>query len=115
MAPNKVLEFGDLRAKASLYARSKRNGLKVAFAQSDNTLYVKFAGYLPGSDRWKRELRTAIKDVIQTQPRMEGQIAVAVRAKGFEDADAGIVGAILKQWEQTGEVERQRDGSWKLN
>jgi hypothetical protein len=113
-ARDKVLEFGDLRARASVMARSKKLGIKVLLAEHGPKLYVKFGGWLPESDRWKAEVRAGIRDTVTTQPRNEIQVAVALRAKGLNDVDAGVVGAILKQMEQAGEVARGRDGSWGL-
>jgi hypothetical protein len=110
----KVLEFGDTRARPSVYARAKKLGLRVLFAESGNTLYVKFGGWAPDSERWKALVRAAIREVVTTQPRNEIQIAVALRATGVNDVDAGTVGAILKQMEQSGDVQRQRDGSWAM-
>lgn len=110
----KALEFGDLRARASVHVRAKKLGMRVLTAEQGNTLYVKFGGWMPSTDGWRAQVRAAINEVVRTQPRNEVQIAVAVRAQGLNDVDAGIVGTILKQMEQEGAVQRQRDGSWAI-
>lgn len=109
-----VLQFSDLRARNSLSVRSRKLGMKILFAEQANTLYVQFAGWSPDSEKWKALVREGILDVIQTQPRSPIQIATALRAKHINDVDAGLVDAILKQLEQSGEVLRGRDGSWSV-
>lgn len=113
-AKSQVLEFGDARAKASVYSRATKLGMKVEFAERGVALYVRFGGWKPDSEQWRKLARVAILEAIKTQPRMVIQVTNAVRATGLNDVDAGTIDAILKQMEQEGTVARQRDGSWAL-
>lgn len=110
--PGQLLKFGDARAKTSLWSRSRKLGMKLMYAEHEGSMYVKFAGWAPDSERGKQIVRAKIMEVLQTNPRTEIQLAVELRKQGLTDMDAATAGAILKQMEQLGQTSRKADGTW---
>lgn len=112
--PGQVLAFEHPRAKPSVGARSRKLGLRVEMAELDGKLYVRFAGFAPDSDRYKKLLRDKLLAAVAEQERNEVQLAVELRKQpGMADVDAGTIHAVLCQMEQGKMVQRMRDGSWK--
>lgn len=112
--PRPGLKFGDPRAKASIYARAKRMGLRVIFAIAGNELYVRMEGRADDDTREKR--RIAIRRMLASGAALSYiQIANKLRADGDLTVDAQTVDAIMVQMMRAGDVIRQESGAWKAS
>lgn len=110
------LEFTDVKAKPSVYARAKKLGYRVAFAEDKGRLYVRFDGLV--SDDKKALRRKAIIEVL-SKPAGTAlkyiEITNRLRAAGDELLEAATVDAILCQMLKTGEVIKTDAAAWRLN
>jgi hypothetical protein len=111
--PGKALRFGDVRAKASVYARAKKRGLRVSFAESAGALYVRFDGSSDADVRKSR--RDHIVVALRLGPMSAIQIAKRLREAGDASVDAQLVEAILGQMLKASEVvKRDNDNTWAM-
>lgn len=111
--PRPGLKFGDPRAKASLWNRAKKLGLRISFAFSSDELYVRMDGRV--DDNLRETRRSAIKKLLANgQAWTYLQIAARLREGGDASVDAQTVDAIMVQLMRTGDVIRQDGGAWKI-
>lgn len=111
--PRPVLKFGDIKAKPSLYARSKKLLIRVAFAETADGLYVRYEGRVDEESREKR--RVSILAILKPGTAFSYiEIANKLRAQGDTTVDAGTVDAIMLQLMKAGKVVRQDGGAWRI-
>jgi hypothetical protein len=106
----KALKFGDVRAKASLYARGKKLGLRLSFAIFGTDLYVRFDGRVDDDIRGSRRAR--IQEALKNGPRSAGELLNAIREKGDVTIDLPTTEAILAQMVRGGELVKREDGKY---
>lgn len=93
--PGQALKFDDVKAKASVYARSKKKGLKVSFAELNGALYVRLDGRVEDDVRKRR--REQIVAALKKGPLTHFALASRMREAGDGSIDAVMVETILTQ------------------
>lgn len=63
-----LLVFGDIKARASIYARAKKLQMALEYAESGGKLYVRFAGLLPDHPDFKSQRRDRIMAALPGTP-----------------------------------------------
>lgn len=111
--PGQALRFADTRARAALYARAKKKGLKVSFAESNGSLYVRLDGRV--DDDVHKTRRDQIVAALKRGPLGHIQIAAKLREGGDSTVDAQLVETILGQLLRDGVVVKRESGDWTLS
>src|SRR5260370_12736875 len=94
-APGQVLRFSDMRAKPSIYARAKKKGMRVSFAEDAGLLYVRYDGSTEDDTRTTR--REQILHALKLGPLNGIRIATKLREAGDAAGDAPLVARSLEQ------------------
>lgn len=110
--PRPGLEFGNVKAQASVYQRAKKKNLRVVFAVSGERLYVRMEGRY--DDNIREQRRTAIKRILLVGPMTYIPITNKLREGGDLSVQASEVDPLLNVMMKAGEVIRQEGGAWKL-
>ena len=106
----KGLKFSDERAKASVWARAKRLGLRVSYAVDGKDLYVRLDGRI--DDDLKGSRRARILEALKNGPRSAGELLNSIREKGDATIDLPTVEAILSQMVRGGDLVKQDGGKY---
>lgn len=108
-----ALRFPDARAKASVFVRARKKGLKVVCAEAPDGLYVRIE---PGSDQVgevrRERIHAALKKFGAATPV---QLSGSLRSQGDLTIDAQTVATILSQMARLGVVVAGEGNLWKLN
>lgn len=106
--PGKYLKFGDLRARVSLLARSKKLGIRLLFGEQDNTLWVTLAkAELTTEGKSEESPRKTLADVVMDAIRQKrttaGEILTFVRSAGAAGGVGltqidGVLAALRRQF-----------------
>jgi hypothetical protein len=111
--PGRALKFGDARARVALTSRAKKMGLRISFAISGDSLYVRLDGGV--TEDVKATRRGRIKEALKFGTQTAMHITNHLREKGDSSIDVNLTESILLQMLRTGDLIRQEDGRWKLN
>lgn len=108
-----LLRFGDTRARAAVQVRARKKGLRISFAESGGSLFVRLDG--SASKDLHETRREAIKHILRTQPMTAMRLAAKMRDSGDPAATGPLVESILLQMLKAAEVVRQEGDTWALN
>ena len=111
--PGMALKFGDVRVRSSLYARAKKKGLRISFAESGGALYLRFDDRM--DDDVKAGRRKEILMALMVGPATSAKIAVVMRDKGDRNVDGALVEVSCAQMQRAGELVKMECGAWALN
>jgi hypothetical protein len=109
-----VLRFGDVRAKASVYARAQKKGLRVSFAESGGALYVRLDGRK--DDDIKAARREKIVQALKGGVSLNAiRLSVKLREGGDTTIDGQTVEAICAQMVREGSLIKRETGEYAIN
>lgn len=111
--PGHVLKFSDLRARASVVARSKKKGMRVSFAERGSELFVRFDG--SSKEDADNSRKGKIREILKAGPLTYLKVCNKLREGGDTLVDAPLTELILLQLFKAGEVIRQEGGAFALN
>jgi len=106
------LKFSDVRARPSVWARSRKKQLKVAFVEKGGALFVRLE--LPSEDIGKAR-RDKILQVLAAGPMAYIPLAARLIQGGDVRLDANQVEAICVQMSRNGLLIRQEGGAWAIS
>lgn len=108
--PMQALRFGDVKAQASIHARSRKLGIAVETAEHEGQLYVRMKELHGAKAQARRDRITSLlkQGVALTAPAL----AAKLREQGDAVADGQLVLVILEQMARSGEVIKQEGGTW---
>jgi hypothetical protein len=108
-----LLKFGSVKAKASVYSRAKKKGMRVSFAEQQGTLFVRYDG--SAAEDLGQSRRGAIRKQLARGPVALHKLAGALREAGDPTLDSPTLSAILGQMVKAGEVVAREGNEYGLN